>query len=72
MRPVEITLLSSLKIAELMAEAGMPDGVVNILPGLGLVAGQYIAEHPRIARIALTSFDADVFAFNSFSPTAAC
>lgn len=54
MKPAEITPLSSLKIAELMAEAGMPDGVVNIVPGLGSVAGQYIAEHPQIAKVAFT------------------
>jgi acyl-CoA reductase-like NAD-dependent aldehyde dehydrogenase len=54
MKPSEITPLSSLKIAELMAEAGMPDGVVNILPGLGSVAGQYLAEHPGISKIAFT------------------
>ena len=54
MKPAEITPLSSLRIAELMAEAGMPEGVVNILPGLGSVAGQYIAEHPRIAKVAFT------------------
>ena len=54
MKPAEITPLSSLKIAELMAEAGMPDGVVNILPGLGAVAGQYIAEHSGIAKVAFT------------------
>ena len=54
MKPAEITPLTSLKIAELMAEAGMPPGVVNIVPGLGSVAGQYIAEHPGIAKIAFT------------------
>jgi acyl-CoA reductase-like NAD-dependent aldehyde dehydrogenase len=54
MKPAEITPLTSLKIAELMAEAGMPAGVVNILPGLGSVAGQYIAEHPGIAKVAFT------------------
>ena len=54
LKPAEITPLSSLRIAELMSEAGMPDGVVNILPGLGQVAGQYIAEHPEIAKIAFT------------------
>ena len=54
LKPAEITPLSSLKIAELMAEAGMPDGVVNILPGLGAVAGQYMAEHPGIGKIAFT------------------
>jgi betaine-aldehyde dehydrogenase len=54
MKPAEITPLSSLKIAELMAEAGMPDGVVNIVPGVGAVAGQHIAEHPGIAKVAFT------------------
>jgi len=54
LKPAEITPLSTLKIAELMSEAGMPDGVVNIVPGLGSVAGQYIAEHPQIAKIAFT------------------
>ncbi len=54
MKPAEITPLTSLRMAELMAEAGMPDGVVNVLPGLGAVAGQYIAEHPRIAKVAFT------------------
>ncbi|HYF18222.1 MAG TPA: aldehyde dehydrogenase family protein [Ramlibacter sp.] len=54
LKPAEITPLTSLRIAELMAEAGMPPGVVNILPGLGSVAGQAIAEHPGIAKIAFT------------------
>ena len=54
MKPAEITPLSSLRIAELMSEAGLPDGVVNMLPGLGKVAGQYIAEHPEISKVAFT------------------
>jgi betaine-aldehyde dehydrogenase len=54
MKPAEITPLTSLRIAELMAEAGMPDGVVNMVPGLGQVAGQHIAEHPAIAKVAFT------------------
>jgi betaine-aldehyde dehydrogenase len=54
LKPAEITPLTSLRIAELMTEAGMPDGVVNVVPGLGSVAGQYIAEHDRIAKIAFT------------------
>jgi acyl-CoA reductase-like NAD-dependent aldehyde dehydrogenase len=54
MKPAEITPLTSLRIAELMAEVGLPDGVVNIIPGLGTVAGQYLAEHPGIAKIAFT------------------
>jgi betaine-aldehyde dehydrogenase len=54
LKPAEITPLSSLKIAELMSEAGMPDGVVNIVPGLGAIAGQTMAEHMGIAKIAFT------------------
>jgi betaine-aldehyde dehydrogenase len=54
MKPAEITPLTSLRIAELMSESGMPDGVVNMVPGLGGVAGQYIAEHPQIAKICFT------------------
>src|ERR1700742_4649054 len=54
MKPAEITPLTSLRIAELMSEAGMPDGVVNMVPGLGAVAGQYLAEHARVAKIAFT------------------
>lgn len=54
MKPAELTPLSSLKIAQLMAEVGFPEGVVNIVPGLGSVAGQYIAEHPEIAKVAFT------------------
>ncbi|AXF00552.1 aldehyde dehydrogenase family protein [Paraburkholderia hospita] len=54
MKPAELTPLSSLAIAELMAEVGFPPGVVNILPGLGHVTGQYIAEHPEIGKVAFT------------------
>jgi betaine-aldehyde dehydrogenase len=54
MKPAEITPLSSLKIAELLMEAGIPAGVVNMVPGMGAVAGQYIAEHERIAKISFT------------------
>jgi aldehyde dehydrogenase (NAD+) len=54
MKPAELTPLSSLRIAELMAEVGFPEGVVNIVPGLGAVAGQALAEHPDIGKIAFT------------------
>jgi betaine-aldehyde dehydrogenase len=54
LKPAEITPLTSLRVAALMAEAGLPDGVVNVVPGLGSVAGQYLAEHERIAKIAFT------------------
>jgi acyl-CoA reductase-like NAD-dependent aldehyde dehydrogenase len=54
MKPAEVTPLTSLKIAELMAQAGLPAGVVNMVPGLGTVAGQAIAEHAGIHKIAFT------------------
>jgi betaine-aldehyde dehydrogenase len=54
MKPAELTPLATLRIAELMAEVGFPEGVVNIVPGLGHVAGQYLAEHEDIAKIAFT------------------
>ncbi|MBC5785221.1 aldehyde dehydrogenase family protein [Ramlibacter sp. USB13] len=54
MKPSEITPLTSLRIAQLMAQAGLPPGVVNMVPGLGGVAGQAIAEHPGIAKVSFT------------------
>lgn len=54
LKPSEITPLSTLAVAELMAEVGFPKGVVNILPGYGHTAGQRLAEHPDVAKIAFT------------------
>ncbi len=54
LKPSEITPLSTLRIAELMAEVGFPEGVVNVIPGYGHIAGQYLAEHTDVAKIAFT------------------
>ncbi|HYK64425.1 MAG TPA: aldehyde dehydrogenase family protein [Patescibacteria group bacterium] len=54
LKPAELTPLSSLKIAELIREVEFPPGVVNVVPGYGAVAGQYLAEHPQVAKIAFT------------------
>jgi aldehyde dehydrogenase (NAD+) len=54
LKPAELTPLSSLKIAELMREVGFPRGVVNIVPGYGAVAGQRLAEHLGVQKIAFT------------------
>jgi aldehyde dehydrogenase (NAD+) len=54
MKPAELTPLSTLKIAEIMHDVGFPAGVVNIVPGYGHIAGQYLAEHPGVAKIAFT------------------
>ena len=53
-KPSEITPLSTLRIAELMQEVGIPDGVVNVVPGYGHTAGARISEHPDIAKVAFT------------------
>ena len=54
LKPAELTPLTTLRLAELMAEVGFPEGVVNIVPGYGATAGQYLAEHPDVAKIAFT------------------
>jgi acyl-CoA reductase-like NAD-dependent aldehyde dehydrogenase len=54
MKPAELTPLSTLKVAELARKAGFPKGVINILPGYGNIAGQYLAEHPGVDKIAFT------------------
>jgi aldehyde dehydrogenase (NAD+)/betaine-aldehyde dehydrogenase len=54
LKPAELTPLSSLRVAELIADVGFPPGVVNIVPGYGPTAGQRIAEHPGIGMISFT------------------
>jgi aldehyde dehydrogenase (NAD+) len=54
MKPSEITPLSTLRLAEMMQEVGFPPGVVNIVPGYGHSAGQRLAEHPDVNKIAFT------------------
>jgi aldehyde dehydrogenase (NAD+) len=54
MKPAELTPLSTLAVAELIAEAGFPPGVVNIVPGFGHVAGARLAEHPGVAKLSFT------------------
>jgi aldehyde dehydrogenase (NAD+) len=54
LKPSELTPLSSLRVAELLVEAGLPPGVVNVVPGFGATAGQRLAEHPAVAKVAFT------------------
>ena len=54
LKPAELTPLSTLRVAALMQEVGFPKGVVNVLPGHGAVAGQHLAEHPGVDKIAFT------------------
>jgi aldehyde dehydrogenase (NAD+)/betaine-aldehyde dehydrogenase len=54
MKPAELTPLSALRVAELMAEVGIPPGVVNIVPGPGRTVGEHLARHLRVRKIAFT------------------
>jgi len=54
LKPAELTPLSALRLAELVLEAEIPDGVVNVLVGKGSVAGRRLVEHPDVAKIGFT------------------
>ena len=54
LKPAGLTPLTALAFAELAAEAGIPDGVVNVLAGPGRVVGRRLVEHPQVAKIAFT------------------
>ena len=54
LKPAEQTPLSSLRLGELIQEAGFPDGVVNIVPGYGETAGAALAAHPDVDKVAFT------------------
>lgn len=54
LKPAEQTPLTALRLGELVLEAGLPDGVVNIITGFGPGAGSSIAEHPEIDKVAFT------------------
>jgi acyl-CoA reductase-like NAD-dependent aldehyde dehydrogenase len=54
LKPAEQTPLTSLRLGELILEAGFPPGVVNILTGFGETAGAAISEHPDIDKVAFT------------------
>jgi betaine-aldehyde dehydrogenase len=54
LKPPEDASLSLLRLAELLAEAGVPDGVFNVVPGLGETAGAALAAHPGLDKISFT------------------
>jgi aldehyde dehydrogenase (NAD+) len=54
LKPAEDASLSVLRFAELLAEAGVPDGVVNIVTGYGSEAGAALAAHPGVDKISFT------------------
>jgi acyl-CoA reductase-like NAD-dependent aldehyde dehydrogenase len=54
LKPAELTPLSALRLAELALEAGIPEGVVNVVAGPGRIVGQRLVEHPDVAKIGFT------------------
>ncbi|POX43764.1 aldehyde dehydrogenase [Streptomyces sp. Ru72] len=54
LKPAETTPLTALRLAELALEAGLPEGLFQVLPGHGPVAGAALVEHPGVAKIVFT------------------
>jgi betaine-aldehyde dehydrogenase len=54
LKPAELTPLSALRLAELSLDAGIPEGVLNVLVGKGSVVGRRLVEHPDVAKIGFT------------------
>jgi acyl-CoA reductase-like NAD-dependent aldehyde dehydrogenase len=54
LKPAELTPLSAVRIGELALEAGLPEGVLQILPGKGSVVGQRFVKHPAVRKVCFT------------------
>ena len=54
LKPAELTPMSALRLASLALEAGIPEGVLNVLVGKGSVIGRRLVEHPHVAKIGFT------------------
>ena len=54
LKPAELTPLTAIRIGELALEAGLPAGVLNVLPGKGRIAGEAMLKHPGIDKISFT------------------
>jgi betaine-aldehyde dehydrogenase len=54
LKPAELTPLTAVRLGELALEAGIPEGVLNVLPGKGSVVGARLVEHPEVAKIGFT------------------
>lgn len=54
LKPSELTPLTALELAEITHQAGLPPGVLNVVPGYGKIAGAAIANHPQVDKLAFT------------------
>jgi aminomuconate-semialdehyde/2-hydroxymuconate-6-semialdehyde dehydrogenase len=64
LKPSELTPLSTLRLAELCAQAGVPDGVVNVVTGFGPEAGAPLVADPRVDAVAFTGSEPTGIAIN--------
>ncbi|KAL2831110.1 aldehyde dehydrogenase family-domain-containing protein [Aspergillus cavernicola] len=67
-KPSELAPLSVLRLGELFQEAGLPDGVLQIVSGYGFETGKYLCEHARISKIDLTG---GIMTYRAIAPVAA-
>jgi acyl-CoA reductase-like NAD-dependent aldehyde dehydrogenase len=54
LKPAELTPLTAMRIGRLAAEAGLPDGVLQILPGKGSIVGERFVTHPSVRKVVFT------------------
>ncbi|MFJ2061339.1 aldehyde dehydrogenase family protein [Streptomyces sp. NPDC087908] len=54
LKPAEVTPLSAIRLAEIALEAGLPEGLFQVLPGAGRIVGNALVEHPRVAKVVFT------------------
>ena len=54
LKPAELTPLTALELERIALEAGLPEGVLNVVAGRGSVVGRRLVEHPDVAKIAFT------------------
>jgi len=54
LKPAELTPLTALELEKIALDAGLPEGVLNVVVGPGRVVGERLAEHPDVAKIAFT------------------
>ena len=54
LKPPQVCPLTALKFAELSHRAGIPPGVINVIPGTGRECGQALAEHPQVRKLGFT------------------
>jgi betaine-aldehyde dehydrogenase len=54
LKPAELTPLTAVRLGEIALEAGLPDGVLNVVTGRGSVVGRRLVEHPGVAKIGFT------------------